>query len=319
MKVGVVGVGYLGKIHLKCLKETSFLMHGIFDIDEEKAKMVSESFNVKRFQSLEALIDDCDVINIVSDTSSHFEIAKQALIQDKHAFVEKPLTNSADEANQLSAILKERPHLKLQVGHIERYNPAFVTLKDFQLNPQFVEIHRLSPYDMRGTDVSVVMDLMIHDLDLLLHVIPSKIREIQANGVQLFSNSPDICNARLTFENGCVVNITASRISLKSMRKMRIFQADAYVNIDFLEKQSQIIRLSEHPEEEENTMAIETSLGTKYMSIKTNHKKDHNSIVMELQDFYNSIVYNTDVSIGIDDAVRVIELANQIEEEVNKI
>lgn len=314
MRIGLIGLGYLGKIHLKCLKQTDFELVGLFDIDNKICQSLAQSSGVPAFQNLEDLFSVCDAVAVISSTDSHFSIVKQALAADLHVFVEKPLTAELDQAYELRALKANKPALKLQVGHIERYNPALLSLDDFKLSPQFMEIHRLSPYNIRGTEVSVVMDLMIHDLDVLIKLIDDKLIDVQAKGVKLFSNTHDICNARLTFKRGCVVNITASRISLKSMRKMRVFQSDAYVNIDFLERKSQIIQLSDKNLPDELSMPIETASGMKHMSIKTNKPDNQNSIVLELQDFYDSIVNNTSESVGIDDAVKAIELAHQIEE-----
>jgi len=314
MNIAVIGLGFLGKIHVKCLKQTHFSICGVYDIDEALTKQVAAENNTTAFKSLDALFDACDAVSIVSDTATHYEIAKKALEKGKHVFVEKPLTANLKEANALLALKQSHPQIKLQVGHIERYNPALVSLEGFDLKPQFVEIHRLAQYNIRGTDVSVVMDLMIHDLDVLMMLMQDEVIDIQAKGVNLFSNNADICNARLTFKRGCVVNITASRISMKAMRKMRIFQADAYVNIDFLEKQVQIINLTDEAQVGIDSMPIETQIGTKYVSIKTNKAEEQNSIVLELQDFYNSIVNNSNVSVSIKDAVKAITLAHKIEE-----
>ena len=314
MKIGVIGLGYLGKIHVKCLKQTDFDLVGVYDLDEHRTSSIAEEFNIKPFDSLDKAIKSCDALSIVTDTAAHFEIAKAAIESKVHVFVEKPLTSTLEEGLRLKQIKESFPGVKLQVGHIERYNPAFRSLEGFELKPQFVEIHRLATYNVRGIDVSVVMDLMIHDLDVLMKIMQDEVIDVQAKGVKLFSSKADICNARIRFKNGCVVNITASRISMKAMRKMRIFQSDAYVNIDFLEKQSQIIKLADEKSIDTDSMPIETANGTKHVSIKTNNATEQNSIVMELQDFYNSIVNNSNVSVNIDDAVKAIQLAHRIEE-----
>jgi len=314
MRIGVIGLGYLGKIHVKCLKQTNFEISGIYDKNELLTNNIAKEFDLPLCSSIDQLLDQCDAVTIVTDTASHHEIASLAIKKGKHVFVEKPLTANLEQAKALLQLKRDYPNTKLQVGHIERYNPALVSLKGFELRPQFVEIHRLAQYNVRGTDVSVVMDLMIHDLDVLMMLMQDEVVEIQAKGVKLFSKQADICNARLTFKKGCVVNITASRISMKAMRKMRIFQEDAYVNIDFLEKHSQIIRLADQADKNIDSMPFETPNGTKYMSIQTNKAEEQNSIVLELQDFHNSIVNNSNVSVSITDAVKAIDLAHKIEE-----
>ncbi len=311
LKIAVVGVGHLGKIHIRCLKETPFDLVGIYDIDQEKAKNAAEKSNTTHYADLDALIDAVDVVDIVASTAAHYLLACQALKAGKHVFIEKPISSTFAEAQALEKLYKTTAGLKLQVGHVERYNPALQALEGIPLHPQFIEIHRLSSYNMRGTDVSVVHDLMIHDLDVLAKVVNSPLKKMEAKGVSIVSESFDICNARLVFENNCVANITASRISMKEMRKFRIFQEDAYINIDFLEKKSQIIRLTDKASD--NVMRLNTPKGEKFISFSSPETKESNAISSELHDFYDAIVNNTEVQVGILDAMRALDLAEQIE------
>jgi len=313
IKIGVVGLGYLGRHHLNCLEETDFDIAGIYDIDKTLLKERAQTFDLRAFPTFEAMLEEVDAVDIVTDTESHFQLAKLAIVHNKHVFVEKPVTATLDECYQLAALLKEKPDIKFQVGHIERFNPAFLSLKDVQLNPQFIEVHRLANYNERGTDVSVVMDIMIHDLDVLLSMVNSKVTDISAKGVSLFSTSADICNARIKFANGCVANVTASRISLKTMRKIRLFQEDAYISMDFFKKESQVIRLNENSESLDMSIPVETSNGTKYMSVKTNKPINHNALLMELQELHDAIVKDKRPKVGIVAATQAMELANKIE------
>ena len=263
LKVGVLGAGHLGKIHLKLLKElkTDYEVIGFFDSDRENAKKVNREFQVKSFKKMEDLINESDVINIVTPTLSHFECAKMAIKAHKHLFIEKPITNTTEEAEVLMKLSREAG-VFVQVGHVERFNPAFIVAKDYCNQPMFIESHRLAAFNPRGTDVPVVLDLMIHDIDIILSIVKSNIQKISASGVAVVSDTPDIANARIEFDNGCVANITASRMSLKKMRKTRIFQKDAYIAIDFLEKQTEIIRLKNiKPSQEQDPLAIMLGLG----------------------------------------------------------
>lgn len=315
MNIGVVGVGHLGKIHVKCLQETSFSLVGVFDSNQSKANLIAQDYGIEAFQSLEILISSVDALVIVSDTSSHQSIAIQALTAGKHLFIEKPVTSSLEECKEILELSKLNPKKIIQIGHVERYNPAFQAIETMICSPKFIEVHRLSNFNPRGNDVSVVLDLMIHDLDILLHCVDSTVKDIRANGVHIVSNSADICNARIEFENGCVANLTASRLSLNNMRKFRIFQSDAYLSIDFLEKTCQRLGISEN---EKDGMLLETSSGNKYLNINIPEIKETNAIVEELKDFYNSINCGTTVSVDIHQAYNIMELAHQIESLIEK-
>lgn len=316
MRIGVVGTGHLGNIHLKCLKQTDFNCIGVFDIDSSRSARAATDHGIKNFPSFQEMLEEIDAVIIVSDTSSHYELAKAAVSASKHVFIEKPVTANLDQAFDLKTHINAHSGIKVQIGHVERYNPAFVSALTQLSDPKFIECHRLANFNPRGNDVSVILDLMIHDLDILLTVVKSEVAEIRANGVSIVSKTPDICNARIEFVNGCVANITASRLSLNQMRKFRIFQSDAYIGIDFLAKSNQIIQLKD--EEQAESMKIETDLGTKYLNIKSQPAQEINAIVEEQKDFYNSIVQDKIPTVNIDHAVRVMKLANDIEKQLNK-
>ena len=248
LKVGVLGAGHLGKIHLRLLNESDkYELIGFYDPDAINGKNVSDEFGYTYFDNINALIEAVDVVDIVTPTLSHYECAKKSLEAGKHVFIEKPVTKTLEEANELMH-LAEKYQLKGQVGHVERFNPAFSAVKSQINDPMFIETHRLAEFNPRGTDVPVVLDLMIHDIDAILSVVGSEVKEINASGVSVISKSPDIANARIEFENGCVANLTASRISLKNMRKSRFFQKDAYISVDFLEKKVEVVKMKDAPE-----------------------------------------------------------------------
>lgn len=316
MRIGVVGTGHLGNIHLKCLKQTDFNCIGVFDIDSARSAKAASDHGIKNFPSFQEMLGEVDAVIIVSDTSSHYELARAAVSASKHIFIEKPVTANLAQAFELKGLIHSHSGIKVQIGHVERYNPAFVSALTQLSDPKFIECHRLANFNPRGNDVSVILDLMIHDLDILLTVVKSDVAEIRANGVSIVSKTPDICNARIEFKNGCVANVTASRLSLNQMRKFRIFQSDAYIGIDFLAKSSQIVQLKD--EEQAESMKIETDLGTKYLNIKSQPAQEVNAIVEEQKDFYNSIVQDKIPTVNIDHAVNVMKLADDIEKQLNK-
>ena len=267
LKVGVFGVGHLGKIHLNNWKEIEGVeLIGFFDPSQQVSKEVSDKFQLPYFDNAEQLMDACDLVDIVAPTTEHFEISKAAITKGKHVFVEKPLANTMDEARELLKLAKEA-NIKFQVGHVERFNPAFLALKGYSINPMFIEVHRLAQFNPRGTDVSVILDLMIHDIDIILNLVNSNVKYISANGVAVMSDTPDIANVRIEFDNGCVANLTSSRISMKKMRKMRLFQKDAYIGIDFLEKKTEVIKLNTDEDKQVFTFDIETNNGKKTIAI----------------------------------------------------
>jgi predicted dehydrogenase len=319
LKIGVLGAGHLGKIHIKCLQELSDLYQiiGFYDIDKEKSKEVEEHFKIKSYESADELMDEVDVVDIVTPTVTHFEIASNAIRKFKHVFIEKPVVTTLQEAEELIDLSKEAG-VKIQVGHVERFNPAFLAASSFIKRPVFIESHRLSPFSPRGTDVPVVLDLMIHDLDIVLHLVRSQVRRISAVGVAILSSTPDIANARLEFDNGTVANLTASRISLKKMRKMRLFQNEAYISVDFLEKKAEIVRMLDMYDpsqvDKDRGLIIEMVTSEKKVPILIEQLKveDLNAIKTELMYFYRSIVFEEEPPVTISDGYKALKIAHEI-------
>jgi predicted dehydrogenase len=321
MKIGLIGLGHLGKIHLKCIQLIPALqLAGCYDIDQELCRSIAAEKGITAFDSAEALMEAVDIVDIVTPTISHYILAEAALQRGKHVFIEKPLTHTVAEAKALLD-LSVAKKLKVQVGHVERFNPAFLSLQGKDLAPMFIEAHRLAMFNPRGTDVSVVLDLMIHDIDIVLSMVHSPLRHISASGVAVVSDTPDISNARLEFENGCVANLTASRLSLKQMRKVRLFQKDAYISLDFLDKKAQIIRLYDKEAtdlpQSDNLLELDTAKGPKFIHIDMPDIADNNAIRMELESFCNSIVYNTRPLVDIADGYQALKVAHEIIEVMN--
>jgi predicted dehydrogenase len=314
LKIGVFGAGHLGKIHIQQWKEISGIeLVGFYDPDDEQSDAVAAQYNVSRFKDIEALFAAIDVADIVSTTTSHFEIAKTAILSGKHVFIEKPLTQSLDEAQELVTLVKEA-NLKCQVGHVERYNPALLALDEQKLQPMFIEAHRLAQFNPRGTDVSVILDLMIHDIDIVLHLVKSPVRRISASGVSVISETADIANARIEFDNGCVANLTSSRISLKNMRKMRLFQRDAYIGIDFLNKKTEVVKLLEGSAKKGMLdFPIELPGGdTKTISVQMPEVKPTNAIKAELEEFAAAIIQDKPVRVTVYDGFQAMDVAHQV-------
>jgi predicted dehydrogenase len=320
LRVGIMGVGHLGKFHLNNWKEIEgATIAGFYDPNDETAADVINKYQLKRFVSVSELLAVCDAVDIIAPTSFHFELCKASITNGKHVFVEKPLANTMEEARELVKLAKEA-NIKFQVGHVERFNPAFLALKEYKLEPMFIEVHRLAQFNPRGTDVSVILDLMIHDIDIILSLVNSNVRNISANGVAVMSDTPDIANVRIEFDNKCVANLTSSRISMKKMRKMRLFQKDAYIGIDFLEKKTEIIKLNSPEDKNVFTFDIETNSGKKTIAIANPVVEDGNAIKLELAAFYNSIVNNTETLVTVFDGFRAMDVAHQILEKIgNKI
>lgn len=317
LKIGVFGTGHLGKIHLKCinLATTHLELVGFYDADPATAAKVSEEYGIRAYASPEELVKAVDIIDIVTPTPSHFELAKLAIGHGKHLFIEKPLTQTVKQAEELIRLAREKD-VKVQVGHVERFNPALLALGDARLNPMFIETHRLAIFNPRGTDVSVVLDLMIHDIDIVLSLIDADITQISANGVAVVSPTPDIANARLEFSNGAVANITTSRISMKQMRKVRLFQRDAYISLDFLDKQAQVIRMFDKDDpalgQMDNLMELQTPEATKYIHIDMPPIEQVNAIRMELETFAESIEQNSRPRVPIEDGYKALKVAYDI-------
>ena len=322
LKVGVFGVGHLGKFHLNNWKEIpDTKLVGFFDPNNEVAKQVSNEYGLKRFLDEEKLIDACDVIDVVVPTDQHFYVCMSAIRKGKHVFVEKPLTNTIKEAKELVNMVKEA-NVKVQVGHVERFNPAFIAAEPFFNKPMFIETHRLAQFNPRGTDVPVILDLMIHDIDIILSVVNSNIRKISASGVAVVSDTPDIANARIEFDNGCVANLTASRISIKNMRKSRFFQRDAYISVDFLSKEVEVVRIKDVDKSASVPLGFLIDLGpgkgSKQISFTKPEIKPLNAIRTELESFYNAIATNTIPSVTINDGYSALEVAHKIIEKINQ-
>jgi predicted dehydrogenase len=323
LKIGVLGAGHLGKIHLKCIREINdYSLVGFYDADAKTAANVEKEFGIPHFQGIDDLIAAVDVVDIVTPTVSHFDCASRALKQGKHVFIEKPVVTTPEQAKQLM-VFAEEADVKVQVGHVERFNPAFLAAQPYISQPMFIEAHRLAQFNPRGTDVPVILDLMIHDIDIILSVVKSSIKKIHASGVQVVSDTPDIANARIEFDNGCVANLTASRISMKSMRKARFFQRDAYVAVDFLKKDVEIIRIMDVKEPMEDPMAMIIDLGgkrgRKHISLERPHIENLNAIKTELESFYQAIVNNTIPPVTINDGYEALDVAYQILRKVQEM
>lgn len=321
LKIGVLGAGHLGKIHLKLLKEIDdFELIGFYEKDKKRAADVSKEFGIKAYDNIDDLINDSDAVDIVTPTVSHFECAEKAIKKSKHVFIEKPLADTLEHARELLDLVKEA-NVRAQVGHVERFNPAFLAISNELIDPKFIEAHRLASFNPRGTDVSVVLDLMIHDIDIILSVVKSNVKKISASGIPVISNKPDICNARIEFDNACVANITASRISMKQMRKIRMFQKDTYLSVDLLEKKTELFRLSEE-KDESNPMSfeIETGIGDekKYVSYKLPEIKETNAIKMELESFAKSIKEEIEPPVSLADGYNALKVAYQILDKIEK-
>jgi predicted dehydrogenase len=312
IKVGVFGTGHLGKFHLNNWREiNSAELIGFYDPDDRIAAEVAEKYHLKRFTDPSILIDQVDAVDIIAPTPYHFELCEKAIRSGKHVFVEKPLANSMTEARELVKLVKES-NVKLQVGHVERFNPAYLALQGVALNPMFIEVHRLAQFNPRGTEVSVILDLMIHDIDIILSIIKSEVKSISASGVAVMTDTPDIANVRIEFDNGCVVNLTSSRISMKKMRKMRLFQKDAYIGIDFLNKKTELIKLKSPEDEEAFSFDIETLNGKKTIAIINPSVPEVNAIRMELEKFCESILDNMAPVVSEVDGYRAMDIAHQI-------
>jgi len=312
LKVGVFGVGHLGKYHLNNWKEIAGVkLVGFYDPNEANAKEVVAHYGLKRFTDPDKLIDSCDAIDVIAPTNFHFDICEKAIRKGKHVFVEKPLANTIEEGKQLVKMVREA-NVKMQVGHVERFNPAYLAIKDMQLNPMFIEVHRLAQFNPRGTEVSVILDLMIHDIDIILSMVPSDVKQISASGVAVMTDTPDIANVRIEFNNGCVANLTSSRISMKKMRKMRMFQKDTYIGIDFLDKKTEIIKLKDDNDKGAFTFDLETPSGKKTIAVASPKIEEVNAIKLELESFADSIINNKPTAVSEIDGYLAMEVAHQI-------
>jgi predicted dehydrogenase len=314
LKAGVLGAGHLGKIHLRLLQQSKkYELVGFFDPFTENAQKIAKEFGYKLFDSIEELIAAADVIDIVTPTLSHFECAKMAIEKGCHVFIEKPITKTVLEAEAIKTLASQF-HVQGQVGHVERFNPAFTAVKDKIDTPMFIETHRLAEFNPRGTDVPVVLDLMIHDIDIILSVIDSKVKSVHASGISVISETPDIANARIEFENGCVANLTASRISMKNMRKTRFFQKDAYISVDFLEKKSEIVRMKDVPNNpDEFAMILQNAEGIKKQIYFDNPEiENNNAILDELESFADAINSGTVPIVSLSQGANALRVAQMV-------
>lgn len=323
MRIGVFGAGHLGKIHIRLLMELKeeFDVVGFYDPNDQNADFVIENFGLKRFETPELLLEQVDCIDIVTPTITHFSMASLAIRSGKHVFIEKPITETVEEAHALKE-LADQAKVKVQVGHVERFNPAFQQAIPFINNPMFIETHRLAQFNPRGTDVPVVLDLMIHDIDYILSVVQSSVKKISASGVAVVSETNDICNARLEFENGCVANLTASRISLKNMRKSRFFQKDAYISVDFLTKELEVVRMKDvegEPSPFDLIMELGEGKKSKQILFDKPNIESINAIQEELRTFYVSIVNNSRPIVSLEDGLNALLVADNILKEMQEM
>ena len=317
LKVGIFGVGHLGKFHINNWKEIEGVkIVGFFDPNNENANDVINTHGLKRFSDEEKLIEACDIIDVITPTNLHYEVCMMAIRKGKHVFVEKPLAHTLQEGKDLVNMVREAG-VKLQVGHVERFNPAYLALKELNLNPMFIEVHRLAQFNPRGTEVSVILDLMIHDIDIILSLVKSDVKSISASGVAVMTDTPDIANVRIEFNNGCVANLTSSRISMKKMRKVRLFQKDAYIGIDLLEKKTEIIKLKQPEDVNAFSFDIETPNGKKTIAIANPSIEPLNAIKLELTSFVDAIVNNKPTVVSEIDGYLAMEVAHKILDKIN--
>lgn len=314
LKVGVLGAGHLGKIHLRLLNESKkYNFIGFHDTDNDTGLAIEQEFGYPFYNNIDELLDKVDVIDIVTPTTYHHKTAKKAIKAGVHVFIEKPITSTVEEAEELIA-LAAKHNVKGQVGHVERFNPAFRAAIDKIDNPMFIEAHRLAEFNPRGTDVPVVLDLMIHDIDAILSVVNSKVKAINASGVSVISETPDIANARIQFENGCVANLTASRISLKNMRKSRFFQKDAYVSVDFLEKVTEVVKMKDAPKQPDDfAMILQNAEGVKKQIYFDNPEVEtNNAILDELETFADAINNDSTPIVTLEEGTEALKVAMQV-------
>ena len=317
LKVGIFGVGHLGKFHITNWKEIEGIkIIGFFDPNNDNANEVINTHGLKRFSDEEKLIEACDVIDVITPTDLHYEVCMMAIRKGKHVFVEKPLAHTLQEGKDLVNMVREAG-VKMQVGHVERFNPAYLALKEMNLNPMFIEVHRLAQFNPRGTEVSVILDLMIHDIDIILSLVKSDVKSISASGVAVMTDTPDIANVRIEFNNGCVANLTSSRISMKKMRKVRLFQKDAYIGIDLLEKKTEIIKLKQPEDVDAFSFDIDTPNGKKTIAIANPSIEPLNAIKLELTSFVDAIVNNKPTVVSEIDGYLAMEVAHKILDKIN--
>lgn len=318
LKVGLFGVGHLGKIHLKnWLEIKNVQVCGFYDPDQQTAQEVVNQYNIPYFPNPQDLLSIIDAVDIVAPTNFHYDLCELAIKSGKHVFVEKPMCDTMEQAQSLIKLVKEA-NIKFQVGHVERFNPAFLSVQNLHIDPMFIEVHRLAQFNPRGTEVSVILDLMIHDIDIVLKLVNSEVKQVHASGVAVMTSTPDIANVRIEFNNGCVANLTSSRISMKKMRKIRIFQQDAYIGIDFLEKKSEVIRMNAADQNAALNFDIETREGKKSIAVIHPEVQEGNAIRLELEHFRDAIMQNKSVPVSELDGFRAMDVAHQILQQIHK-
>ncbi|MFM2376952.1 MAG: hypothetical protein RLZZ165_2049 [Bacteroidota bacterium] len=322
IKIGIIGVGHLGSIHLRLLKEIpEYEVVGIYDVDADRAAAVAEEFGAKAWDDMNSLIEACDALDIVTTTAAHFECAKAALKRTKHVFIEKPISQTVAEANALQRLAREA-NVKAMVGHVERFNPAFLAVKDQDLRPLFIESHRLSQWNPRGTETSVVLGQMIHDIDIILFLVGAGVKKISASGVSVISETPDIANARIEFDNGATANLTASRISFRNMRKMRLFQKKMYLSVDFLNKTCEVIHMNENdstPDPHKTKVEFKSGDTTKTLTFESPKVTPVNSIKVEFEEFARAINNDTEPPVTLEQATAALDTALMIMEKINHL
>lgn len=321
LKAGVLGAGHLGKIHLKLLQQSAkYQLMGFYDASNKASEKIQKEFGYTSYSTMDELIAACDMVVVVTPTIHHYDCAKKVIEAGKHIFIEKPITQTVAEAEEIRDLAKAKK-IRGQVGQVERFNPAFTAVKDKIDNPMFIETHRLAEFNPRGTDVSVVLDLMIHDIDAILSVVKSEVKAVSASGVSVISETPDIANARIEFENGCVANLTASRISLKKMRKARFFQRDAYISVDFLEKKCEVVKMKDAPKDADDfAMVLTNAEGIKKQIYFENpHIDENNAILDELESFADSILADTTPVVSLKQGTEALRVAMLIIENFKKI
>ena len=317
-KIGVVGAGHLGKHHIKHLsnhKGVDFV--GVFDTNEDSLKNICDEFSVKPLQSLEELISLCEAVNIVTPTNTHFDIARKFLNQKKDVFIEKPLTNTVEEALSLINLAKTNECI-VQVGHIERFNPTINKLKELVDNPHYIEIERLAPFQARGTEVPVVLDLMVHDIDLILEMVNSPIKSIQASGAKMMSNSIDLAHAHIKFQNGVVANLKSSRIAQNYVRKIRTYQKNFYSITDLMIPQIELYGLEHHSmfSEKLKSQEVETNTGFKTLYYEKFVPENKDALLEEINDFIHCINTRSKPNVDGQAGANALEIALKIENEI---
>ena len=317
--IGVIGAGHLGKYHIECIERIEgFSLSGFYDIDPVRSKEIADKYSIPSFASVSSLLDQVEAICIVTPTITHYNLAVEAIDAGKHVFVEKPLSDIPGTSRMLAEKIASK-NLVGRVGHVERYNPAFIAAQQMGIDkPVFIEAHRLAPFNVRGMDVPVIMDLMIHDIDLVLSMVDSGVDHIEANGVGVAGRSADICNARITFKNDAVANLTASRISLKQMRKLRLFQRDQYMAIDFLNHEVQVVKLLHAEPADMLTMKLDLPDGTRWIAADNPAVEKHNAIELELREFCDAILNDSKKGVTFDQGAKAVEIASRIMDQIMK-